>query len=171
MAGWVQALHPQVQWCCPQLPPSPQEAFELLLRITADWPWGQTALVGSSLGGFYANCLAAQIGCPAVLINPAVQPARDLARHVGMQQAWHDPTQSFDFQPKFVNELENLQKSLKTPSNEIFAIVAQGDEVLDWREMTAHLAHARIKLLPGSDHALSDVDDHRDDILNFLKLV
>ena len=171
MANWVQTLHPQVQWCCPQLPPSPQEAFELLLRITVDWPWAQTALVGSSLGGFYAHCLAAHIGCPAVLINPAVQPARDLARHVGMQQAWHDPSQSFDFQPQFVNELENLQKSLKTPSNEIFAIVAQGDEVLDWREMTLHLAHARIKLLPGSDHALSDVDDHRDDILNFLKLV
>ncbi len=171
MADWIHALHPQVHWCCPQLPPSPQEAFDLLLQITADWPWTQTAIVGSSLGGFYAHCLAAQIGCPAVLINPAVHPARDLARHVGMQQAWHDPTEFFDFQPQFVDELEKLQKNLKTPSNEIFAIIAQGDEVLDWREMTAQLAHARIKLLPGSDHALSDVDDHRDDILNFLKLV
>ena len=170
MAQWVSQGHPKVHWWCPQLPPSPQAAMDLVRQGTAHWPWAQTAVIGSSLGGFYAQCLAAATGCRAVLLNPAVKPARDLAHHVGLQQAWHDPSQSFDFQPEYVNELDQLQTSLLSPAPETFAIVAKGDEVLRWEDMVSHLPHARIKLLPGSDHALSDFDAHRSDILDFLNL-
>ena len=51
-----------------------------------------------------------------------------------------------------------------------FAIIAKGDEVLDWREMTARYPGARIKLLSGGDHALSDFDDHLDELFAFLGL-
>jgi predicted esterase YcpF (UPF0227 family) len=51
-----------------------------------------------------------------------------------------------------------------------FAIIAKGDEVLDWREMTARYPGARIKLLEGGDHALSDFDDHLDELFAFLGL-
>ena len=171
MAQWVQQAHPQVHWWCPQLPPSPQAAMELVLQGTADWPKGHTVVIGSSLGGFYAQCFAAATGCRAVLLNPAVEPARDLAHHVGLQQAWHDPNQSFYFQPDYVDELTQLQRTLRATRPETFAIVAQGDEVLRWEEMVSHLPHAQIKLLEGSDHALSDFDTHRQDILDFLNLV
>jgi predicted esterase YcpF (UPF0227 family) len=52
-----------------------------------------------------------------------------------------------------------------------FALIAKGDEVLDWREMTNHYEGARIKLLPAGDHALSDYEQHLDDVLDFLALV
>lgn len=170
MAQWVSQHHPRVHWWCPQLPPSPQAAMDLVRQGTADWPWARTAVIGSSLGGFYAQCFAAATGCRAVLLNPAVEPARDLASHVGLQQAWHDPSQSFYFQPEYVEQLAQLQSSLVGPAPETFAIVAKGDEVLRWEEMVSHLPQARIKLLPGSDHALSDFDTHRADILDFLQL-
>ena len=53
-------------------------------------------LVGSSLGGCYATWLAEQAGCKAVLLNPAVHPARDLAGQVGPQTGYHDG-QPFEF--------------------------------------------------------------------------
>jgi DNA polymerase III gamma/tau subunit len=56
-----------------------------------------------------------------------------------------------------------------TPDSQ-FAIVAQGDEVLSWQEMTGRYPGAHIRLLPGSDHALSDFDDHLPFVLEFLKL-
>jgi len=143
----------------------------LILQGTQDWPLARTAVIGSSLGGFYAHCFAAAKGCPAVLLNPAVEPARDLIRHIGLQQAWHDSAQSFFFESRYVDELKSMQDALKNPpQSAVFAIVAQGDEVLDWREMTSHLPHAQIKLLSGSDHALSDLETHQADILNFLNL-
>jgi predicted esterase YcpF (UPF0227 family) len=50
------------------------------------------------------------------------------------------------------------------------AVIAKGDEVLDWREMSARYAGCPIKLLEGGDHALSDFDTHLPDILHFLQL-
>ncbi len=52
-----------------------------------------------------------------------------------------------------------------------FAIVAKGDEVLDWREMSARYAGSRIKLLNQGDHALSDFERaHLDEVMAFLNL-
>ena len=79
MAAYVAQHHPGVTWWCPQLPPSPRAAMELVAQGTAAWPGGSMAVVGSSLGGFYASWVAQQRACPSVMLNPAVHPARDLA--------------------------------------------------------------------------------------------
>jgi predicted esterase YcpF (UPF0227 family) len=170
MAAVVRERHPQVRWCCPQLPPSPREAAGLLARTIAGWPPQAMAVVGSSLGGFYATWVAERTGCRAVLLNPAVDPARDLAGHVGVQTAWHDPAQTFVVEPGFGDELRALQVGTITRPERYFAVIAKGDELLDWREMTGRYPGARIKLLEGSDHALSDFDRHIEDVLSFLQL-
>ena len=51
-----------------------------------------------------------------------------------------------------------------------FAVIAKGDELLDWREMTGRYPGATIRLLEGSDHALGDFDQHIDAVLDFLAL-
>lgn len=128
------------------------------------------AIVGSSLGGFYATWLAEHMGCKAVLLNPAVDPARDLAHHIGEQASWHDPTEKFFFKAEFVDELRALEAGPINNTKNYLAIIARGDEVLDWREMYARYAHSHLKLLEGSDHALSDFDEYLPAILDFLDL-
>ena len=170
MAALVAAGHPAVTWWCPQLPPSPREAMALLADGLAAWPHETMAVFGSSLGGFYATALAERFGCKAVLLNPAVFPARDLAHHIGAQTVWHAPEEHFFFEPRFVEELRALDAgALTTPANYL-AVIAKGDEVLDWREMTARYAGAHIRLLEGGDHALSDFDAQLPLILDFLAL-
>ena len=170
MAALVAAGHPGVVWWCPQLPPSPREAMEMVARGIAGWPKATMGVVGSSLGGFYATHVAETTGCRAVLLNPAVNPARDLSRHIGEQTAWHDPAQRFFFEPRFVDELRALEHGpVARPAN-YFAVIAKGDEVLDWREMTGRYPGARIKLLEGGDHALSDFDADTAEVLAFLGL-
>ena len=166
----VQAQHPGVVWWCPQLPPSPRDAMDLVMQGIADWPRGTMAVVGSSLGGFYAAWVAERTDCPAVLLNPAVHPARDLARYIGEQTGWHDPSERFFFKPGYIGELQALNAGPLTRPQRTFAVIAKGDEVLDWREMAARCAGARIKLLEGGDHALSDFDAHMDEVLAFLDL-
>jgi predicted esterase YcpF (UPF0227 family) len=170
MAAAVKARHPGVTWWCPQLPPSPQAAMALLLAGTSDWPRPRMAVVGSSLGGFYATAVAARVACKAVLLNPAIDPARDLARYIGEQNSWHDPGETFFFKPEFVQELRDLQVGPLAQIGQFLAIIAKGDEVLDWREMAQRYAGAQIKLLEGGDHALSDFDAHLDEVLAFLDL-
>jgi predicted esterase YcpF (UPF0227 family) len=170
VAARVQAQHPGVVWWCPQLPPSPRDAMDLVMQGIAGWPRDAMAVVGSSLGGFYAAWVAEHRDCKAVLLNPAVNPARDLAKYIGEQTSWHDPADRFFFKPEFIGELQALDAGPLTEPQRTFAVIARGDEVLDWREMTDRCAGARLKLLTGGDHALSDFDAHIDEVLAFLEL-
>ena len=170
MAAAVQQQHPRVTWWCPQLPPSPRAAAALLQEGITSWPRERMAVVGSSLGGFYATWVAEETGCRAVLLNPAVNPARDLARHIGEQTAWHDPQQHFYFAPGYVDELRALERGPVRHPERYFAVIAKGDEVLDWREMTGRYPGVRTRLLEGGDHALSDFEAHLPEVLAFLRL-
>jgi uncharacterized protein len=170
-AAAVASRHPSVTWICPALPPSPQQAMDQVLQAIGDWPKDSMAVVGSSLGGFYATWLAERLGCKAVLLNPAIRPARDLAAQIGEHRLWHDPEQHFTFDQSHVDELITQEIAHISQPERYFAVIAKGDEVLDWREMLAHYPGAAIKLLPGGDHALSDFDQHLDEALDFLNLV
>jgi predicted esterase YcpF (UPF0227 family) len=170
LAAWVQAHRPALHWWCPQLPPSPAETMRLLSERIAGWPRDTMAVVGSSLGGFYATAVAERTGCPAVLLNPAVNPARDLAAHIGEQTAFHDPAEHFFFRAEYVDELRALAPAALSAPQRYFAVIAKGDEVLDWHEMAARYAGCRVKLLEGSDHGLAGFDEHLPDILHFLQL-
>ncbi|MRD47606.1 esterase [Caenimonas koreensis DSM 17982] len=170
VAAWMQAHHPEVTWWCPQLPHSPAAAMKLIEAGTAAWPTETMGVMGSSSGGFYATCIAERRGCRAVLLNPAVYPARDLAKYIGEQTSWHDAGERFFFEPRFIDELRALDTGTLAHPDRYFAVIAKGDEVLDWREMTGRYPGAHIKLLEGSDHALSEFDDDMDDALGFLGL-
>jgi predicted esterase YcpF (UPF0227 family) len=170
MALWMAHEFPHLHWWCPQLPASPRQAMADLLAVVAHWPADRMAVVGSSLGGFYASCLAQHLGCPAVLINPAVHPSRDLAQFIGKQAAWHDPSQSIFFDAAYIQELQAMESQTPSAAPQTYALIAKGDEVLDWREMLARHQAGRVHLIEGSDHALSDFEHYKAEILEFLGL-
>ena len=170
VARWIAAHRPEVHWWCPQLPPSPHEAMRLIEAGIAGWPCDAMAVIGSSLGGFYATAVAERHGCRAVLLNPAVQPARDLAQHIGETHAWHDPDERLFFRAEYIDELRDLVPAAITRPERYLAVIAKGDELLDWREMRSRYAGAPIILLEGGDHALTGFDDHLPDVMRFLEL-
>jgi hypothetical protein len=142
-----------------------------MLAGVRDWPVRSMAVLGSSLGGFYATAVAEHMGCRAVVLNPAVDPARDLVRYVGDQTAYHDPAAHFEFKASYIDELRALTPPRLTQPERYAAVIAKGDELLDWREMSQHYLGAHSLLLEGSDHALSDFEQHLDLVLEFLDLV
>lgn len=170
VAAWVAAHRPGLVWSCPQLPASPRQAMAGLLDLVEPWPPERMAVIGSSLGGFYATGLAERLGCRAVLLNPAVNPARDLAQAVGPTTAWHSD-EPFDFRAEYVDELRALMPPAELTRRERYlAVIATGDELLSWREMSARYAGCRVRLVDGSDHALSDFEAHWPAIVEFLGL-
>ncbi len=170
VAAWIAEHRPDVVWSCPQLPPSPREAIELIETLIASWPRKGMAVIGSSLGGFYAAVVAQRHACPAVLLNPAPHPARDLAKYVGELTAWHSD-EAFFFRPEFVDELRAMELVRLAHAERCLAIIAKGDEVLDWREMLAFVAGAQVELLEGGDHAISDFASHLPKVMRFLGLL
>lgn len=158
-------------WACPQLPASPREAIDLALGMArdrladADSP-RELTVIGSSLGGFYATWIAEQLGCKAVLLNPAVHAARDLATQVGEHHMYHSGA-PFVFLPEYVDELAAIHAPLITQPDRYFLVAATGDEVLDWREMRDRYAGCRQRIVQGSDHGLSDFADWMPEVLEF----
>jgi predicted esterase YcpF (UPF0227 family) len=170
MAQWTAEHRPDLVFACPQLPPSPREAMALVDALIHDWPRDTMAVMGSSLGGFYATAVAQRTGARTVLLNPAIDPARDLANYIGEQTCWQNPEEHFFFRPEFVDELVALKVGELAHPARMLAVIAKGDEVLDWREMHARYERCRIKLLEGSDHGLADFDDYLDELTAFLGL-
>ncbi len=170
MADVIDRHFPKLNWWCPALPPSPAQAAHLIDQGTRAWPQGHMAVIGSSLGGYYATWLAEQRHCKAVLINPAVDPARDLSAHIGQHTQWHSPDDRFFFQPHFIEELRALQTAELPDPERYLTLIATGDEVLDWREMRQRYLRTQLHIIEGSDHGLSDFEQHLPTILQFLGL-
>lgn len=168
IAKRMAALGRGSDFVCPQLPASPLAAVELVRHEIA--PAAEDTLVGSSLGGFYATWLAEHLGCRAVLLNPAVNPARDLRGYDGPRTMYHSD-EPFDFRPEYLEEMRSLEIPVITFPKRYFLIAARGDELLDWREMVAHYPGARHRVLAGSDHGLSDFEDYLDEVLAFAGVI
>lgn len=154
------------QWLCPQLPASPALAMQQVLTLIAGVPASELRIVGSSLGGYYATWLAERIGCPAVLLNPAVVPLKDLDKHVGVTTAYHSD-EPFEFKREYIEELRALAVANISAPQRYLLLAASGDEVLDYRDMLAHYAGAQQHVIEGSDHSISEFADYLDDVLAF----
>lgn len=182
LAEKMSALGRADEFQCPHLPASPKAAIALVQELVqklvqqraqqspASLAPQNLTLIGSSLGGYYATWLAEQIGCRAVLLNPAVKPPRDLEKYVGVTTEFHSD-RPFEFKHSYIDELRALEVQAITRPERYFLIAATGDEVLNWQEMVAHYPGARNHIINGSDHGISDFERYCDEVLAFCGVV
>jgi len=159
----LKALGRGAEFAAPALPYSPAQAAVLLDALMASHPGA--ALVGSSLGGFYATWLAEKHGVKAVLLNPVVLPYELLAPLVGIQKKFHTG-EEYEFTTQHVAELRALEVERVTPARYLL-IVAKGDEVLDYRRAVERYRGCRQLVIEGGDHGLSDFANYVDAVLDF----
>ena len=156
-----------IEWYCPQLLASPKMSMDMVSQHIEQSNADRIVVIGSSLGGFYANFLAEKYACKAVVLNPAVRAARELAPHVGMLTVY-DSDEPFDFRPEYIDELQDLQIEKITSPERYFLIAAKGDELLDWREMAEFYSGSKQLILEGSDHGISEYEILLPKVLGFI---
>lgn len=76
--------YPEITVFRPDLNLSPNKVFQLLCDLV-EQPQ-QTALIGSSLGGYFASLVSNVTGCPAIVLNPSTRP------HISLQRFLDDKT-------------------------------------------------------------------------------
>jgi len=156
------------EWYCPQLLASPKESIDLVVKHIDQSKADRIVIIGSSLGGFYANYLDEKYQCKGIALNPAVYAARELEPHVGMMTAY-DSEEPFNFKAEYVDELRALQVNHITNPERYFLIAAKGDELLDWKEMAAFYSGAKQLILEGSDHGIADYANHLPAVIEFIE--
>ena len=115
----------------PALPPSPVLAMAELDAAIAGA--GPVALVGSSLGGFYATWLAEHHGLKAAIVNPAVRPWRLLDKYTGIQHNYHTG-EAYQFDPAWLEQLRRYEVAELTQPENLLLLTQTGDETLDWED-------------------------------------
>ena len=156
-----------IEWYCHQLPPSPQAAMTMVKQKIAETKAKDLCIIGSSLGGFYATYLAEQYPhAKAIMLNPAVRAARELAPYVGQLTAY-DSDEPFDWRAEYVEQLKEQQVEEITHAERYFLLAAKGDELLDWHEMVEHYPGAKHLIIEGSDHGITEYPQYLDQVVAF----
>ncbi len=156
-----------IEWYCPQLLASPKDSMDMVIHYIEASTHDRLVVIGSSLGGYYANYLAEMFSCKAVALNPAVRAPKELAPHVGMLTSY-DTNEPYDFRPEYIDELKALQVQTISNPSRYFLMAAKGDELLDWQEMVDFYQGAEQLVLDGGNHGISDYSDHLPKVLNFI---
>jgi predicted esterase YcpF (UPF0227 family) len=161
----VSALGRSDGYACPELSHRPREAVAQLEILIKRAPLETVALVGSSLGGYYATHLAEKYGVRAVLVNPAVRPYDQLRAYLGPQKNLYTGAE-YEFTKQHLAELRALEVEPITPEHYLL-MVRTGDEVLDYRQAVEKFRGARQVVIEGGDHGFSDFAGHVDTVLEF----
>ena len=101
---------------------------------------GARAIVGTSLGGFFASVLSARTGLPVVLVNPCLLPFLHLPR-LGFEG---------DIRPfmRLFPEIADI------PRENVSVIVGGKDEIIDSHDMTQRLFDGCVfKIVPDGKHS------------------
>ena len=171
----------QTGFLCPPLDMSPKRAIEQSLTVIKNMERdkeSQIILIGSSLGGFYVTWLMQNLDTShnylAIVINPAINPFRDLKSEITSAKQWQLEAQNIKpFTTDHHHELEKLEKQvgtkIKFPDN-ILLVAAKGDELLSWEDMSEFYKGCQQYIVDGSDHGMSDFEKHWSNIKTFIEV-
>ena len=155
-----------ISFMAPSLPNIPELAIETLHEIIeAIQKHEPIALVGSSLGGFYATWLANHNQLPYVLVNPSVEPYITLEKAVGKAINFHDQS-SYEWNAQHTASL--LPFKVENPNTERCLLMVQtGDELLDYRQAVQHYKTAQQIVEEGGNHGFAGFENHLKTITDF----
>jgi predicted esterase YcpF (UPF0227 family) len=165
---------PKVNFVCPQIANSPNEAITQLENILTGARNNETwFLMGSSLGGYFSHYLAHKYQLLAVLINPAIKPYDLLEDYIGEQV---NPYTNIVYQvtEQHIADLKAIEQSAPCfddqQRNNYLIMVQTGDEVLDYQQAIDKFQYSRFITEQGGNHSFIGFDKKLPIIADFFQL-
>lgn len=150
----------------PWMPNQPRHAVDVLDHLVG--ALGEPiALVGSSLGGFYAAWLAHRYGLRAVLVNPSAYPFRSLHRYLGANENPYSGEKYALDQTDF-DALVTMDVPQFDDPSRCLLLSQAGDEVLDYREALQKWPQCPRQVEPGGNHQFEHFERWVPAVLDFL---
>ena len=127
---------------------------------------GRPLLVGSSLGGYYATCLAERHGLKALLVNPAVAPHRMFDGYLGPQQNLYSG-ETWDLTLDHVTALAELEVPAPQDPQRFQVWLQTADETLDYRAAQQYYRACALRIQAGGDHSFQGFAEQLQALLSF----
>ena len=166
--AWLAAIHPEIDYHCPQLSPYPAQTQQLLETLVESFLPEPVYLMGSSLGGFWATWLAEKYNLRALLINPAVRPQEFMPKYVGMELKSYHTEDVYLLQPHHVEEIKSVDVYPRRLDN-YWLLVQTGDETLDYRRAVEKYVGCKQTIEEGGDHSFQGFERYLESGFDFLR--
>ncbi len=149
-------MFPKQRVLSPDLPDKPADAIAFLNDWLASLT-GSVALIGSSLGGYYAWHYGARFNWPVVMINPAVDSQR-LPSLLGEHKNFYTGN-VFTIDEADLCALQAIQTTPEACNNPLLLLDYE-DEVLDAAHtLKTWQGHATILLFPAGNHRFAHMNE------------
>ncbi len=156
--------------CLPQIPVNPGEAARFLDSLASDiLEKSALSVMGSSLGGYYATWLAEKHHCPAVLINPSVEPYETLRAYLGENRFYYEDG-SWYFDESHIGQLLAMKPALPLHTGLYRVLLQTGDETLDYRQALTYYRGADIVVEEGGSHGFDGFENHLASLLEHCRV-
>ena len=150
----------------PDLPVEPRVALQQLQALIDQH--GVSLLVGSSLGGYYADVLNTRQNIPSVLINPATRPFEALSQAVGQQTNWCTG-KPFEWKVDYLQQLKKMYRPTLRKDERYLVLLQSDDDLLDYRLARDRYADYEVVVGQGGGHRLENLLDYLPMIDRFIK--
>jgi predicted esterase YcpF (UPF0227 family) len=170
LTDWCAVHRPEITVIRPDLNLPPMQVMEKLSQLIEND--SNTALVGSSQGGFFATACVAKFGVKAVLVNPSVRPFETLKRFFSSGHQGHTTAGGWTITESDLADFATLFNPVPVHPENLLVILKQGDEVLDYRVAEAHYgqdgAQSPMIIESGGNHFMHDMADKIPLMIDFL---
>lgn len=148
-----------------RVPNAPRYLRKFIRRLRRENPHDEKLLlIGSSLGGFWAQYLAPEFGAGQVLINPALRPDEELLDTIGPQR--NEATgENYVLTAAEVRAFGAYRKAHCDPAVPCLLLLDQADESLDYRVAEAfYRGCGQTLVYPGGSHRFEHLRESLADI-------
>ena len=130
-----------------------------------------TALIGSSLGGFFGTYFSEKYNLKCVGINPAVMPPADMSDHLGENKNY-STGEKFIIDQDQLNLLNKMSKQISNIKHrDNFMVFLQSkDEILDYRAALSFYQSSIVDVTFGGNHSFENFESCFNKIKIFLNM-
>ncbi|WP_350562097.1 YqiA/YcfP family alpha/beta fold hydrolase [Psychrobacter sp. CAL346-MNA-CIBAN-0220] len=188
--------HPDITVLRPDLNKNPAQVFDQLITLIAalnkevkdkandkEQRLSSTVLVGSSLGGYYSTLVSNYMNCPALLLNPSIEPhitlqrfsikatSFDISNNTELEeQVFYTTSGGWAISKRDIDWFAEHQLSISYPQK-VAVLIKEGDELLDPYKSAEFYQQqgAAVTLQPGGDHRFSDFAEQLPMVIEILR--
>ena len=153
----------------PLVPDKPEKAVALIEGLIKDNKNGyrNIALIGHSLGGYYATYIATKYQLRAVLVNPVVRGYEIMCEFFG--ECYNPHTESkFEITERDIDFLCGIHLETLSDTNLFYVMQQLGDEINEPEQVLAYYKGCKMLVEEDGCHDFSGFAKHTQDIIKFL---